>query len=529
MNTEKFRVSSIFSDHMVLQREKNIHIFGTAKEGSLITVSLTKIGKRTERTTVIAENNSWLAILPPMDADTGYELNVQCNDATIIFKDIAIGEVWLAGGQSNMEYELQNAIYGNEHLRKDHNSKVRFYYTQKKSYMDEDFYESERKTTWQLFDEKDAACWSAVGYFYAKELSERLNVTVGVIGCNWGGTSASAWVSRKTLEEHESLHSYIEEYDTAIEGLTEQEQIKQYDEYAAYHEIWDKKCGQLYVENPEITWDEVQQILGVCQWPGPMNCKNPYRPAGLYECMLKRVAPYSMRGFLYYQGESDDHKPKTYYGLLKALIDEWRELFLDDELFFLNIQLPMHRYKLEEDHKNWPIIREAQMRAFKTVKNSGLAVIIDKGEFNEIHPKDKEPIGFRLAMQAMALVYHQCDESEAFGPIYKNAVIRDRKIEITCDYASVGFQINGEVGGFEIAGHDKIFYQAIAEFEDNKIYVSCESVIKPEYVRYLWTNYSEVNVFGKNGLPLAPFRTSRMDDVEEFKQQKSEIQQVMEV
>lgn len=256
-----------------------------------------------------------------------------------------------------------------------------------------------------------------------------------------------------------------------------------------------------------MTWDKVQEILGPCQWPGPKSCMNPFRPSGLYNTILKRLVPYTLRGFLYYQGESDDHKPGMYQKLLTRLIKQWRADWEDQTLPFLFVQLPMHRYKDTPDKQNWCLIREAQMNTYQTVKNTGIAVILDCGEFNEIHPKDKRPVGERLALQALYQVFHRINAEDAFGPIYRSFEYLEGGIELSFDYAQDGFEVRGEYNGFEIAGEELVYQPAKYEIKGSKIFVYSEEIEKPVAARYCWTNYSEVPLFGKNGLPLAPFCT----------------------
>lgn len=497
----KFKVAAVFSNNMVLQREKNIKIFGQGENDHIVTVTF---DGSTYTSKVINEN--WFVVIPPKVAGTGYEMKITSGDQSITFDNIAIGEVWLAGGQSNMEYELQNCTGGSEMLKNDNNPNVRFYYTSKVAYMDETFYEKENQSSWSEFSEENAKTWSAVGYVFGKKLAKDLGVTVGIIGCNWGGTSASCWMSENSLSEDKELDIYMQEYYAVIAGKSEEEQVKEFREYEVYHTNWDKKCSELHAENPEIDWGEVQNILGVCTWPGPKNCANPFRPSGLYHCMIERIMPYTLRGFIYYQGEEDDVKPQMYQKLLTRLIKQWREDWSDHSLPFLLVQLPMHRYKQNEDTKSWCLIREAQMNTYQTVKNTGIAVILDKGEFNEIHPKDKTPVGERLELQALYHVYHQISEDKAFGPIYKSFEYKDGGIEINFDYVEQGFEIKGEAGGFEIAGEDLNYDNADIEFRGNKIFLSSATIEKPIYARYCWTNYGEVTIFGKNGIPLAPFR-----------------------
>lgn len=504
--------AAVFSDNMVLQRNKKIRIFGKADEGSIVTVSF--LGK-TNKT--VCRNGRFLLYLPEFNAAEGAEMVISDGKETFRFINIAIGEVWLAGGQSNMELELQNADGGRELLKngsKDEDiQKVRFYYTPKVAYECDALYEEERKAHWELFDEKDAAKWSAVGFFYAKELAKNLGVTVGIIGCNWGGTSASAWMSREALLEQEATRSYVEEYESSEwVKKSREDQIKDYEDYIAYHTDWEAKAAEIYEKEPMMPFDKVQEMIGICRYPGPMNCANFTRPYGLYEAMLKKLIPYTLRGFIYYQGESDDHKPNSYYALFTRLIRQWREDFMDNSLPFLLVQLPMHRYQHDPDTKNWCIIREAQMKAYETVKNTGIAVVIDCGQFHEIHPRNKKPVGKRLALQALYEVYDKIKKEEAFGPIYRDFLYKNGGMEISFDHAVKGFTVKGELTGFELAGEDGVFYSAKAviplnESSKNKIFLLSQEVKEPVMARYLWTNYGEVSLFGTNGLPAAPFRT----------------------
>ena len=254
-------------------------------------------------------------------------------------------------------------------------------------------------------------------------------------------------------------------------------------------------------------WEKANEILGDKNWPGPINCVNPFRPTGLFETMVSRVCPYTIKGFLYYQGESDDHKPDSYYTLLTSLIRLWREKWGDDELPFIIVQLPMFKYAADPDYKHWCKIREAQMRAYKTVKNTGIAVISDCGEFNEIHPKDKVPVGERLCLQAEKLFYGM--DVKAFGPIYKSLEYKNGGIELSFDHAENGFVVKGEAQGFEIAGKDEEFVKADITINGSKIFIKSDTVEKPLYARYNWFNYCEVTIFNETGIPLAPFRTEK--------------------
>lgn len=502
----EFKIAAVFSSNMVLQREKNVQLFGEGEDGQIVTLEFMN---QTYSTKI--NEGKWMVTLPPMLAGAGYDMVISCNEVKKTFKNIAIGEVWLAGGQSNMELELRNAKGGADMLKNDKNPNVRYYYTNKNAIIDDDFYKMEEESAWSEFSEENAKAWSAVGYIYGKKIAKELGVTVGIIGCNWGGTSASCWMSEGKLEQDKELNTYVDEYKEKIEGISIEQQALEYIEYEEYHGIWEKQSAKLYEENPEIEWEDILKICGECKWPGPMSSVNPFRPAGLYKTMVQRIIPYTLRGFIYYQGESDDHKPKMYQKLLTNLIYQWREDWQDITLPFLMVQLPMHRSKADPDYKHWCLIREAQMRTYETVKNTGIAVILDCGEFNEIHPKDKQPVGERLGLQALYHVYETIQKEEAFGPMYKSFIIKENKMELSFYNAEKGFTIKGSIAGFEIAGDDKDYKKAEAKIEKDKIVLCTQEVLEPKYARYAWTNYGEVTIFGKNGIPLAPFRTSIKD------------------
>lgn len=498
------KCSQMFSDSMVLQREKCITIWGTGENGKRVTVS---IGDNKAECTV--KDGKWQCELLPMKAAEGLTMTVTDGTDTITFTDIAVGEVWFCGGQSNMELEIQNAKDGAKYLAElNKDTPIRYYYTPKVATAEEAETQG-AQTRWNRADSENSRNWSAVGLHFARKLSKELGVVVGLIGCNWGGTSASNWLDKESLENDKRISSYIEEYEEAIKGKTLDEQKAEYEGFLEHEKNWLAKAQEFWKDDPGMSWGQLEEKIGVYGWPGPKNEFNPFRPCAMYENMVKRVCPYTLRGFLYYQGESDDHKPDSYYVLLTTLIAKWREIWNDDTLPFIMVQLPMHKNAADPDYKHWCKIRSAQMKAFRTVKNTGIAVILDCGEFNEIHPKDKLPVGERLCLQAEKLVYSM--NVDAFGPIYKSCIFKDGKAEVKFAHAENGFKVKGAIKGFEIAGEDGEFFPAQAAIGGGKALVWSEKVPSPKAVRYNWTNYGDVTVFGKNGIPMAPFSTS--DDI----------------
>jgi len=539
-----FKTAAIFSNSCVLQRNKVIEIFGTTEVPATIKVELFSDGKVISANEGRFSKGKWTVSLPPMEAKTGLEMKISGTAGTITFTDVAVGEVWLCGGQSNMEFELQNCTEGPDALAETADPNVRFYYTQKKAWMDDDFYASEANTAWQKWDSDGKKAWSAVGFFFAKKLAAHLGVTVGLIGCNWGGTSASAWMSEDRLASDQDLKSYLDEQEEATRGISEENQIKNYNDYLVRAAEWDKLAQKVWAVEPNIDWEVLQERIGKNEWPGPKSCNNPYRPSGLYKCMLQRIMPYTMKGVLWYQGESDDHKPAMYRKLFTRMIENWRTDWHDSELPFVIVQLPGHRNKNDPDYKHWPQIRQAQAQVCSSVSNVHLACALDLGAYNDIHPKFKKCIAERMETIVLCKMYRQSAEKAGLctnkqpldltgieSPQMESAFACKDKITVLCRNAGEGFEMcpdsermehyismeehQGRViskkeaeewTGFEIAGEDGNFVPAKAVFDGNKIHLSSPEIEYPKQARYSWFNYSPVVVYGKKAhLPLAPF------------------------
>lgn len=552
-----FSVAAVFSDNMVLQRNRFISFFGDADDDFTVTVTLfNENGKMLSQNKAASHDGKWKVKLEPQSAQNNCKIDISATDGTAsinkTFSNVCIGEVWLAGGQSNMEFELQNCTEGPDELtnQKD-DPNVRFYYTNKIAWKDEHFYEAEKNTCWQTWESNSKKSWSAVGYFFAKKLAQDLGCTVGVIGCNWGGTSASAWMKKDYLSVDDDLRTYLTEQEEATAGKSIEQQIKEYEDYEKEYSEWDKKYAKLWQEKPGISWEEAEKLLGKNPWPGPKSCKNPYRPTGLYECMLSRITPYTLQGVIWYQGESDDHKPQMYAKLFGMMIQNWREDFDNPELPFIFVQLPEHRYEQDKDFKHWCLIREAQLKIHQTVKNAWMTCAMGLGQFSDIHPRAKKTLAERMEQNALANVYKKLPSENVLSPILKDYFSKDGKITLVFDNADNGFSIHddsqtlenykklekiqgndvpSDFTGFEVAGIDGVYYPAKFAFGGtdshlNTIILCSSKVPQPVFARYAWYNYGPSPVFGKNGLPLSPFRTSQNDGA--TANQHAEIQQIM--
>ena len=384
------------------------------------------------------------------------------------------------------------------------------------------------------------------------------NCTVGLIGCNWGGTSASAWMRREYLEADRDLNTYLTDYAEATRGKSIEEQCKEFDDYEIENAKWQEKFSKLWEKQPGITWAEAEKILGKNPWPGPASCKNPYRPCGLYDCMLSRITPYTIKGVLWYQGESDDHKPRFYAKLFTSMIENWRNDFNDADLPFVFVQLPVHRYEADPDFKHWPIVREQQAKVHNSVKNTWLTGAFDLGQFSDIHPVAKKELAERMEKNALANVYNLlpsvdagAPQLEGCHPLYSEE--EGGRLILTFTNAPLGFELHEdkvrleeykkmeanqgnslppEFTGFEIAGSDGVWYPAEFAFggtdgKQNTIVLCSKKVSRPVAARYVWYNYGPVTVYGKNGLPLCPFQAGKIKS--EGSDQHAKIQQIMTV
>ena len=499
----RFQVAPIFGDEMVLQRGKNICVFGTGEEGILVRAELCGF-----TTACRVTNGRWSVVFPPMGACRYMNLtitDVETGDA-VTFIHVAIGEVWLAAGQSNMEMELAQCAGGADALENDDTKDVRFFCFPKKTIADPDHDEMVQKTQWTTFANKEAAkSWSAVAYYCAKEMSEHLGVTVGMIQCTRGGTSASCWLDREYSRGGAAV--YFDEYDAYLAGRSIEDAIREYRDYEKYQEQWDEKCAEFLKANPNATDAELADACGESKFPGPHAPCNPRSPGVLYDSVIKFVKPYTLGGVLWYQGESDEVHPHAYYTLMTQLIRNWREAWQDDSMPFILGQLQMYAGS-NPDGEAWCLIREAQMRIFDTIKNTGIAVLADCGERDDLHPADKRAAGHRFAMQALEIICNGCDG--AFAPTFKDAVWRGDTVELQFNNVRGGFRVKGDPIGFEICGEDGVYRPAYVDVSGERIFVTGEGIPNPCGVRYLWRNYANVAIFSAFDLPLAPFRVTKM-------------------
>lgn len=493
------KAAAIFSDNMVLQSEKPVLVWGKTDSKEEIFCEIGGVSSK-----AIISGGKWRAVLPPFSVQEGLSLEVRQGESRLVFNNVAFGEVWLAGGQSNMEWAIHDTADGAEVLADIADMKIRYYQQPKFARITDELVAAEEKFSWTMPSPENSREWSAVAVHFAKKIAEETGAVVGIIGCNWGGTSASCWQSRESLCAHEATLPYIKEFDDYTEGKSEAEQIAEYKAYTDYHEAWSCKVEEYYRTSQAPTWEGALEFAGENRYPGPHSVDNPMRPTGLYHSMLKRVTPYTIRGFIYYQGETDEIRPHSYYQLFSSLIQQWRNDWNDDELPFLFVQLPMYADAVNNGELSWAVIREAQRKVWHTVKNTSMAVIAEFGEEHDIHPRHKIPVGNRLALLALKDVYGLSVKAYAPEPEYIVSDNDSLLIYIRNTYG--GLKIVGECNEFEVAGDDGVFHAATVEIDgETALRAASKAVPQPSAVRYCWSHWCKPSVFNSENQPLTPF------------------------
>lgn len=498
-----FKVSPLFGDHAILPMGKELRIFGTADEGETIRARLTaRDGTVTGEGVSTARDGRFLIHLPPQRLAAGpFTLTLTSDTMTWTASDLNTGWVFMAGGQSNMEWSLWNAQGGQELMKTHDDPNLRYFNVPRVSVLDERGVAAHEAAHWQKIEPNAGGDMSAVAYFFACELRRRVGFPVGIIGCNWGGTSILSWMDDVAMNRCVPAMKAAEEYERSIEGVTLEQWQEKQDAFQQEMDVWNGKVAKIKEADPNIEWAEIEKQAGVCPWHPPIGPGSPYRPGQLHRSMVDMIVPAALSGILFYQGESDVERAEDYGELLITLVNRWRELFADSELPFYNVQLPMYIDAGAQDDHRWAILRQQQEKAWHALRESYLAVMIDAGEYGNIHPVDKCKPGERLARLFMENFTH-------IHPAQPWAMRKSTQGNVlTVELTGPVEARRGEPDLFEVAGEDGVYVPAKAELDWSKIHLSAEGVAHPVKARYAWVNYAEVHVFSPcaPGLPLAPF------------------------
>ena len=493
--------ASLFTDGAVLCRDREIRIFGRADNGSTVCARLedSRGGVLAEECTQ-APGGRFEVCLPPQPAQTGCRLLLSCGEEQTEARDVAIGDVYLAGGQSNMELEVRNAKGGTKLIPDD--PLLRFFNVPRKAVVCEEQQQAVRETRWHAVTRETAAYNSAVASVFGTEMRRKHpEIPVGIIGCYWGGTSVTCWMDDDTLVSLSEGIRYKRDYEALYGDKTMEQYMEEETAFNLYCENWNSKADKYREEHPDAGWEEINRVFGPFEWNPPAGPGSPYRPAGLADSMLAAVAPAVLTAVLFYQGEEDTARTDQYDVLMTAMIRYWRKIFRNAELPFLFVQLPMWLDNGAEDSYTWPRTRLAQAAVRDSVRNTGMVCLLDEGEYGNIHPVNKQPVGIRLAELAGAMLYGGGELSpRALGKYTEGSRMT------VCLSAPVRTAGSEEANLLEIAGENGAYVPARAEVRGDRLLLSAAGLDHPVRVRYAWTDWSDrVNLYGLNGLPLEPF------------------------
>ena len=441
------RLPSIISDNMVLQQQFDVPIWGWATPDEQITVKPS--WDDTPQLATTGKDSGWTVTLSTPKAGGPYSIEI--NDK--ILENIMIGEVWICSGQSNMQWSVKQSVNAEEEIKNAHYPDIRFFYVARQ-FADEP--KNDCYGTWTGCNPQTTESFSAVAYFFGRELHRELGIPIGLIHTSWGGTPAEAWTRKEILQDEPDLAVYLERFKEKIAH-----------------------------EKPGIL------------------PRGPSSPSSLYNAMIAPLIPFGIRGAIWYQGEANVMEAKLYEKLFPAMIKNWREDWGQGDFPFYYVQLAPFNY-------NRPLVgaelRDAQRKTL-FVKNTGMAVTMDIGTPQNIHPTNKQDVGHRLALWALAKDYGK-DKLVYSGPLYKSMKIEGDKIRIFFDHVGSGLKAKGgDLTHFEIAGPDHLFYPATARIDGETILVFNRNVKSPKAVRFAFHNTDEPNLFNMEGLPASSFRT----------------------
>lgn len=624
-NMNTFRLPKLISDGMVLQRDSKVKIWGWADAGVKVTVSFFE----KNYSTIADKDGKWAVILDELQVGGPYNMKITA-DTTITIKDVLVGDVWICSGQSNMVIPMDRVkdLYMDE-IANCNNSLIR-QFTVPDRYDFNHPKEDLETGKWEAADAENILQFSAVGYFFAKELFEKYKVPIGLIRASVGGSPVEAWMSEEALkgfpeylklleplredsyvskvkeEDETNNSSWFNKLDLLDKGMQKGEKCWFDPDFDASDwkimqlpgnwqqegigrlngAVWFRKDiyvptsmtgkparllmgrivdsdrayingtlvgstsyqypprrydvpdnllkagentivmrvvsnsgeGEFIKDKPYrlIAGDEIIDLKGEWKYnigatlePLPSATFFQYKPIGLFNGMLAPLLNYNMKGVIWYQGESNTDNPKGYRQLFSTMIADWRQRWKQGEFPFLYVQLANYmESKAEPSESNWAKLREEQRRSLD-VPNTGMAVAIDLGEWNDLHPLNKKDVGYRLALAAQRIAYGDSEVVHS-GPFYNSMKLEGSKVVI--EFTAVGTGLiakgNAELKGFAIAGTDKKFVWAKAIIEEDKVIVWNDEIENPAFVRYAWADNPEgSNLYNKEGLPASPFTT----------------------
>jgi sialate O-acetylesterase len=544
------KMPAIFGDHMVLQRDTGVPVWGWADPGETVTVT----AGADHATATAGKDGAWSVKLNQLPASTTPIDVTVAGKNTLTFHDVLVGDVWLCSGQSNMEFGIR-AFMPPAEFEKQGNPLIRLFGVPKwvAPVPEKDMGAAPAAAplvgTWQVCTPEtltktgEWSGFSACGYYFGREVQAFTKQPVGLIASSWGGTRIHSWTSLDTLK---TLPQKASATKSAINFAANYDQIKQTYETVTLPQ-WNAVLAKWTADNKaaldaypaQMTkWKDAAKLAAAQKQPVPPRPQGPKPPraprdpihdnqasCALYNGMIAPLIPYAIKGTIWYQGEANSAEPGVYKVELPALIHDWRSHWGQGNFPFLTVQLPnfMQR-KPEPSESSWALMREIEANTL-SLPNTGIAVTIDIGDAGVIHPSDKQDVGQRLALAAQHVAYQQANVYS--GPMYKSFTVQGNKIRVVFDNVGGGLTtgiapphyyacqrppltpppISPDLVGFAIAGADQKFVWAKAQIDGDAVVVSADGVPNPTAVRYAWADNPACNLYNKEGLPASPFRT----------------------
>ncbi|MDO4164581.1 MAG: cyclically-permuted mutarotase family protein [Bacteroides sp.] len=465
------RMPMIYTSHMVLQRDCPLTIHGQADAGAKVTVSIA----RQKQTTKADGNGKWSVTLLPLVVGGPYTLSVTDGNRTLQYTDVLVGEVWLCSGQSNMEFYLRDAVTASADIPTANNNSIRLF--DMKARWRTDAVEWERSVLdslnhlqyytdaqWETVTPQTVADFSAIAYYFGKMLQDSLQVPVGLICNAIGGSPTEAWIDRSTLEH---------QFPDILRNWMSNDFIQD----------WVRGRAALNIKKSEAKGQ-----------------RHPYEPCYLFEAGIQPLEQFPVKGVIWYQGESNAHNMTTHERLFRLLVESWRKNWNNDALPFYYVQLS------SLNRPSWCWFRDSQRRLMQEIPGMGMVVSSDKGDSLDVHPKDKKPIGERLARWALNRTYGKTQLTPS-GPLFRSAEFCEGAGYVTFDYAEGMHSSDGKaLRTFEVAEIEGLYHPAIAKVIDNRVEIYSPVVKNPRYVRYGWQPFTRANLVNADGLPASTFR-----------------------
>jgi sialate O-acetylesterase len=494
---------AIFSEGMVLQQQQLVPVWGTAEPGEKIEVSF---GEQ-KHETMAGKDRRWNVMLNPLNASDKPTPLVVKGQNTITLANVLVGEVWVCSGQSNMGMSVSRSLNAAAEIAAAKFPAIRMFTVERSPAAEP---QSDCKGAWKEANPANTGEFSAAAYFFGRHLHQVLKVPVGLINTSWGGTRVEAWTSDKALAERPCAQEMLADWKDHVKSWDATLQQAIFEKAKA---DWQAKVKLIDEQNKKLPAGAVKKPRPAAPRPPDDPTKTPHRPSVLFNGMVAPIVPYGMKGAIWYQGESNQRRAFQYQELLPTLINDWRARWESEFPFYIvqlasfgNGQPPATEPGLDD---TWAELQEAQFLTAITLPKCGLAAANDIGEEKDIHPKNKQEVGRRLALWALASDYGK-NNTVFSGPLYKTSYVKDGRIRVQFDHAATGLKTrDGKAPQhFQITGADKKWHWAQAKIEGGEVVVWHDGVKEPIAVRYAWAAWpANANLTNAEGLPASCFRT----------------------